>query len=259
MRQMNQTGLFAGVREVVDKGLDLDNYTTKRSALRLMERGATSSTLVRDVFETLERNWHANSQRRGRSRQNFRWHYPQTHVSDHNTSAEVTLERALINALQQAHRDDWSNQVPLISGIEGSHSHRRRAVDLVHHHGDGTFEFVELKVDSDTPLFAAMEVMVYGLLWLLSRRNQPDSSKASPILQANKLVLSVLAPRAYYSGHDTQSIAKIIDDGVQAVSAQEGVSMQFRFTAFPSAFSWGAGPRSSGQELIDFLDHREVV
>jgi hypothetical protein len=114
-----------------------------------------------------------------------------------NASAEVTFERALINALVKAGRNDWSNQVPLISGIVGPHAFKKRAVDLVHRQSDSSFEFVELKIKSDTPVFAAIEIL-YGLLWLLSRRDREILGyDAGPMLDARELGLSVIAPRDY--------------------------------------------------------------
>ncbi len=264
MRQTNQTGLFAGVREVIDKGLGVDNYATRRSARQLAKCGIPpgAGALVSDVFETLDQNWKANGRSSGTSRQNFRWRCPKTAISSHNRSAEITLERALIDALQRTDRRDWSNQVPLISGMGGPYAFRRRAVDLVQYRGGRSIEFVELKVESDTPVFAAVEILVYGLLWLLSRRNRQHSSEACPILDADDLTLSVLAPRAFYCGQDMDTIAKSVNDGLQALGERHGVTMRLRFTAFPLPFSWSADPavlRPLGQDLIALLDNREAV
>jgi hypothetical protein len=172
----------------------------------------------------------------------------------------VTLERALICALLKAGRVDWSNQIPLISGVAGPHAFKKCAVDLVHR-GERGFEFIELKVNSYTPVHAAVEILVYGLLWLLSRRDrQALGYPAGPILDAPKLALSVLAPRSYYSRYSVEPLASALNDGLVELGEQHGVTMGFGFTAFPAPFSW---PRDSGKpndrDLIALLDAREVV
>jgi hypothetical protein len=268
MRRRGETGLFAGVREVADRALGVSDYASKSAGLSLKEHGypAESATLVQGLFGVIDRNWNLaiRSARRSHSNENFRWHCPQTKFADHNKSPEVTLERALICALLKAGRVDWSNQIPLISGIAGPHAFKRRAVDLVHRHREGSFEFVELKVNSDTPVHAAVEILIYGLLWLLSRRDrQALGYPAGPILDASELVLSVLAPRSYYRRYFVQPLASALNEGLADVGKQHGVTMAFGFTAFRASFSW---PRDSNEpsepsdkELVALLDARETI
>src|ERR1035437_5414825 len=152
MKHKGEAGLFAGVRETADDTLGVSNYASKSAALSLTKQGyrPATSDLVPALFKVIDQNWNATVQnvRRSPTLQNFRWNSPQTKLADRNRSPEVTLERALICALLEAGRNDWSNQVPLISGIAGPHAFKKRAVDLVQQCGSG-FEFVELKVDSD--------------------------------------------------------------------------------------------------------------
>ena len=111
--------------------------------------GLGTATLVQALFNRLDNNW-ALLRPTGSppSRKNFRWHEPQRHICKSNSSAEVTLERALVNALIDARNNEWSNQVPLISGIAGPRAFKRRAIDLVWRQGESCFEFVELKMNS---------------------------------------------------------------------------------------------------------------
>ncbi|MBI3699666.1 MAG: hypothetical protein HY242_04385 [Afipia sp.] len=265
MRRTGELGLFANVRETVDQALNVRNYATRSAPKGLTEKGYTpdTATLVPALFEVIQRNWNAAIQagQRSPSTENFRWHCPQIKIADQNTSAEVTFERALIRALLKAGRNDWSNQVPLISGVAGPHAFKKRAVDLVHRSGKDAFEFVELKIDSDTPVYAAVEILVYGLLWFLSRRDRSALSyPAGPLLDASELKLSVLAPRDYYGSYSLGPLAKAINDGVLKLGEQHGVTMSFRFTAFPEAFFW---PRELGApsdlDLIGLLDARKTV
>ncbi len=268
MRRKNETGLFAGVREAVDQALGVSDFATVRDTLGFKEHGygAKTATLVPALFGLINLNWDAAVQngRRSYSQDNFRWHFPQTKIVDHNTSAEVTLERALIRALLKAGRNDWSNQVPLISGIAGPHAFKKRAVDLVQRRNEKVFEFVELKMQSDTPVYAAVEILVYGLLWLLSRRDREILHyPAGPMLGAGELRLSVLAPRNYYSRYSVEPLALAINDGLRKLGEQHGVTMSFRFTAFPESFSWPRQPaeptKPSDSDLIAFLDDRETI
>jgi len=268
MKRKDKTGLFAGVREVADKALGVSDYASKGAAVSLKERGypAETARLVPHLFEVINRNWivAVRGEQRSTSQENFRWHYPQTKIADLNKSPEVTLERALICALLKAGRIDWSNQVPLISGIAGPHAFKRRAVDLVQRRGKSSFEFVELKVDSDTPIHAAVEILVYGLFWLLSRRDRQALGYAKgPILDARDLALSVLAPRGYYDRYSVKPMASAISEGLRKLGEQHGVTMGFSFTTFPASFSWprnpGKPPKPSDKELIALLDAREVV
>ena len=266
MRRKGETGLFAGVRELVDRALGVSDYASKGAALCLKERGypAETATLVQDLFEVIERNWTlaVRSDRRSHSNENFRWHYPQTGFAPHNKSPEVTLERALICALLRAERDDWSNQVPLISGIAGPHAFKKCAVDLVYRKNEGSFEFIELKINSDTPVYAAVEILIYGLLWLLSRRERKHLGYAEgPILAARELMLSVLAPRSYYSRYSVEPLASAFNEGLVVLGKHHGVTMGFRFTAFPASWSPVSGehPKQSDEQLIPLLDAREAV
>jgi hypothetical protein len=268
MQRKDETGLFASVRETIDQTLGVCDYTSKTAALDLKNNGygADTADLVPELFKVIERNWNAALQtvRRSHSLENFRWRFPQTQHAQHNRSPEVTLERALIGALLAAGRKDWSNQVPIISGIAGPHAFKRRAIDLVHQRADSSFEFIELKIDSDTSIYAAIEILVYGLLWLLSRRDVKILDyKAGDILNAQELSLSVLAPQEYYRRYSVVPLAKAINDGLHQLGDQHGVTMSFRFTAFPRSFSWprnpGEAPIPSDEDLIGFLDRRETV
>ena len=84
-----------------------------------------------------------------------------------NKSAEVTLERAIA----QRWPEKWTYQMPVASGLFGEHSDKRRSIDLVYFGEHGSFDFVELKVESNTPLYAAMEILGYGLVYLASRND----------------------------------------------------------------------------------------
>jgi hypothetical protein len=214
--------------------------------------------LVQSLYDLLRENWLRALPNARISRQNFRWHDPQRGISARNTSPEVTLERALVHAAVDSGRMDWSNQVPVVSGIAGARAYKRQAIDLVHHLPDGGFEFVELKIKSNTPLHATIEVLLYGLFWLLSRQSKIALGYAdNPILDAPVLQLSTLAPAAFYVGLNPLGLAGAIDRGVHALGQRHGVTMRFRQTAFPQTFRWPAAVANS--ELLSWLDCRELI
>jgi hypothetical protein len=264
MRGYGATGLFAGFPEAVDHVLGISRFASKSASAKLTQTGLSTSAsmLVPAMIEAIEHNWASALQSRSHSDKNFRWHSPQLELAEHNCSREVSFERTLVRALAVRNRKDWSNQIPLVSGIGGPHAFKRRAVDLARDWGDGCFEFVELKIDSDTPLFAAIEILVYGLLWLLCRRDRVrlGYSSANPILDAQRLRLSVLAPYIYYA-NCPRGLAIVINDGLRTVASRHGVAMDFRFTAFPAGFYWSSDPtdprKPPAADLIAMLDGRE--
>ena len=97
--------------------------------------------------------------------------------TDHET-AEVPLERSVAGLfrlyrllLTENPQADpvWFNQIPVSSGII-QHGKGSRAIDLVCRRSRGQYDFVELKfpkgAPTETPLFAALEVLKYGLIYL---------------------------------------------------------------------------------------------
>lgn len=256
--------LFEGLDPLINAAFGVVDYGQASAALNVSHRrplDLDGTAFVRAVFDHLAGNWERAMARSPRgSAQNFRWPVPQLVLADHNTSAEITLERRLIRALTAAGRTDWSNQVPLISGVAGPHAYKKRAVDLVHQTPEGGFELVELKVASNTPLFASIEILVYGLLWLLSRRDRHRLRYAGrPVVEATTLRLSVLAPAAFYAPYDLADLVHALDEGVAALGRECGVTMSFGIYAFRSDSTWAHTGPYTDAELIGFLDTRQRV
>lgn len=250
------TDLFAGVDAIINARLGVVNYRTKTATKTLVARAPGSldgEGLVEELFEMLRANWHRALPSAKASHQNFRWRYPQLSIAQQNTSPEVTLERAFIRACENASRGDWSNQVPIISGVIGPRAYKRRAIDLVRCLPEGTFEFIELKIASDTPLYATIEILLYGLLWLLSRECRTQLGyPPNPILDTPALQLRTLAPVAFYAGFLPFGFADAVDFGISTLGRQHGVTMGFCPMAFPRDFSW---PLCSGHaELFHWFD-----
>lgn len=117
--------------------------------------------------------------------------------------------------------------MPVASGLIPAAGDRRRAIDLVHKLGNAHFELIELKIASDTPLFAAIEIIAYGCLWLIARSDKP--TRPSALLDADQVDLCVLAPSDYYAPYELADLATALDVGVRALGEREGVELSFAF------------------------------
>ena len=146
----------------------------------------------------------------------------------------------------------------MVSGIAGPRANKRRAIDLVRRVSERQFEFVELKIASDTPLYAAAEIVLYGLLWLHARgRCVQASASRNPLLAASSVWLSVLAPRAFFGQSDIAGMSTFFNSGLAALAQCHGVEMSLAFTAFPDAFAWPTA--LADDELVQLLDNRRPV
>jgi hypothetical protein len=260
----NAAGLFAGVDDLINAQFGLtERYRTKTANRSLLTCGRDDFdgvNFVESLFALLQQNWlratsHLPAGRR--SRENFRWHKPQLNLAVDNPSPEVTLERRFIRACQRAGRLDWSNQVPVVSGVASPHAYKRLSIDLVHRLADENFEFIELKIRSDTPLYAALEVIRYGLLWLLTREAKTILGYGpNVILDAPALSLTTLAPMKFYTNNPPH-LATRLEQGISRLGRRYGVDMHFRQVAFPQDFHWPAS--ATDHALIKWFDDRQSV
>lgn len=241
--------VFAGVLPTAAEALEVSGIRHRSALMALGDRGAIAADVVARVFETIATNWRqARLGSGGSSRQNWRWYEPQLYLAAHNTSPEVKLERAIAAA-----GGGWSNQVPICSGVAGPCADRRRAIDLVHKVGEGHFAFVELKIASDTPLYAAIEIIGYCCVWLLSR-GEPQSAERE-LLAAQQVDLVVLAPAAYYARFRLDGLAAALNAQISAMGRAHGVKLAFRFEVLPDALTHD--PLPPPREILALLDQRE--
>ena len=202
------------------------------------------------VFAVIKNNWLAADAEDNRdcSQQNWRW-TTQTRVSPKNKSPEVLLERAIASACASTNRTDWANQIPVASGLIKDAADGRRAIDLARCRGLEHYELIELKIASDTPLYAAIELLGYASLWLLSRATPPAHEPM--LLKAKHIDLRVLAPPAYYTPFELAGLERCIDGGVRAIGQRRGVQMTFKFDLLPPALLQSPLPDDSS--LLDAM------
>ncbi|WP_153559423.1 hypothetical protein [Roseimaritima sediminicola] len=201
--------------------------------------------LVSDLFGQMMRNWGAAGCPSTNSPENWRF---KQHLKfdDDNRSAEVLLERTIAWMAG----DELANQIPVDSGLLGRSS---RTLDLATQKGEA-FELIELKVDkvnSDTPLSAAIQVLNYGLANLFFQLNQHrvlPSGSDNLLLSAKLLRLRVLALVEYYE-REPETIDWLSDFEGCLSQGLTGFSDQFLnpeyprfegfcFQAFPGDFRW---------------------
>ena len=162
--------LFGSVPAVVNQALGLGDgsYEHRGPFLGRELSVADGVRLARDVLKAVADDFErvASSAAKAPSSENWRM-VEQTNQWTEGHSEEVDLERFLVKA--RLRPSEWWNQVPIASALGGG---RRQCIDLVHARGNGCYDFVELKVKSNTPIYAAVEVLQYGYFWLLSRAHR---------------------------------------------------------------------------------------
>lgn len=213
--------IFNGIDAILDKWLGLighededdfgskAKYKSKTAAIALSENGSpfksqadnnSVAKLISDCLNQLKNNLNAlNPDKIEPS--NWKWE-KSLHLASHNTSQEKTLEKLVAFLLDE----NWMNQMPVCNGLLGKGGSNACRVDLVHR-DESSYNLIELKYSdkddggSDNPLFAAMEILRYGLVYLLFRKHQlltTKSSKDHHIMGATKIQLVVLAPSSWY-------------------------------------------------------------
>ncbi len=135
-------------------------------------------------------------------------------------------------------RVGW-NQVPVASGLVDARHDKRAALDLVKLDDDAA-RFVELKWESDTPAYAAFEVLRYGLVYLFSRVKAIEFGYVDlPMMRVGRVDLQVLAPAVFFDKHDLGWLEQGLDHALDEFPHQrtsDQLSIGFEFLAFPPEF-----------------------
>ena len=229
---MSDSSILTDVDDVINEALGLENSRLKynhKERCQLFSKGKTpeldGAVLIRKIFDQIQSNWHKGKSRS--NNQNWRWE-PNPEIADKNKSREVFLERLIIKTQVGA---DWVNQVPVASGLT-SRAGGRRAIDLVHRGENDWYELIELKVDhgGGTPLFAAMEILQYGVLYIFSREKAQELGyEGIELLKAKGINLRVLAPADYYAPYNLLWLEKSIDSGLASFLSKFNFKMDFKF------------------------------
>lgn len=243
--------IFNGTDEIISSVLNLGPGQTlkqKSTCRRLTPETLSTSdfvALVSDIYSRMRNNLTD----RVPSRENWRIER-QTNLDPVNRSPEILLERAIVLLSERGILKDWFNQVPVASGLINKDADKRAAIDLMRYRNK-SIELVELKWESDTPAYAAIEILRYGLAYLLSYVNKDAFGYAgNPLMGAKQVSLCVLAPHKYYDDCNLSWLRRGLNNGVHALAEKEAdqvFSMDFSFLAFPAGFSL---PFTTGEEVL---------
>jgi len=225
--------IFEGVDILIDQHLDILRVGTPphhrhRACLKRLNDKPENfeiSKLLKGIASILKTNWEKNGRRRG-SKENWRWE-KQLYIRDANQSREKQLEKAIVAKCGQ----EWVNQVPTASGLTNSTAGKHCNIDLIHRLPDETCEFIELKYTCDTPLFAAFEILKYGLLYVFTRQHLNDLtvSPETNLFTLNHVHLRVVAPASYYSGCRLEWLLLEVNRGLADALSKEDFRMDLKF------------------------------
>lgn len=242
-------GILKGTEDLINEYLFGKNthdyrHVAKGRSLRKFPNtnNLNAEMMLKKLIQQIQRNLEERDKDKvGKSKENWR-EAPQLYLGTRNTSMEVQLERAIV----QQSPTGWWNQMPIASGLVHSDHDRRRAIDLVHKYGADSkcYDFIELKIDSDTPLFALMEILLYGLIYLVLRKERgwlPEPSQQRQVFSARFIGLRVLAPKAYFDQYGlsliedelTLALSKIIE-GLQL---EDSLVMEISSHCLPEGWS----------------------
>ena len=232
-------------------------YQHRTAALSLKDRATIPSSkhFLLATYKQIDNNWNdaVKAGSYSPSRENWRFK-PRPDISPKNTSPEVRLERAIVSVAN----NHWANQIPTSSGLVGPQSDKVRNIDLVYRDDNQNFTLIELKVKSNTPLFAAIEILTYGLLFAWSRNNADHlsyDSSVQPLLAAKSINLCVLAPKEYYKDFKLKKLGESINLGLSEAKGIFGIPYTFEFTQFPKPLKSDDSP----EQLLENAEQREAI
>ena len=254
--------IYDGINDIIDRELRVTSigqtkpHHQHKGALHKVRDEGQGLFRGERLFAEMVKRLEANLRRaprfheKGPSAENWRFEQ-QPYISEQNTRAETTLEKKAVELLGP----DWANQVPTASGLWDHTADKHRNVDLVERVADGEYHLIELKVADKHPLFAAMEILGYGALYVLARRHYPAETQASKeLLQAKKIKLVVLAPVRFYMKARLSWLEDELDKGLRAFTRSQpdlDFDMGFEFQRFQPRFAW---PCSDYELLAGFED-----
>lgn len=267
--------IFDGTSAIINRSLfslqpiEFQQLTALRALGECGSLRLDGESLVRELYDHTVERWRAVNgcfQRRA-STENWRFTL-NTKLSEKNTSREKQVEKRVSLLAEQGRlaKSDWANQIPVASGLLNQHADKKACIDLAQRTAPGSFDLIELKLDpvSGHALFAAMEALRYGVLYLFSRRSGRELGYfhgGSGLLGAHRLRLVVLATGSYYRGVPMWLLRSLRDElsaGLAAECRREGPAglvMDLDFEQFGEPFLWP----NSDDELIRALLARHSV
>ena len=211
---------------------------------------------ITEAFQQIQNN-HQNALIRGPrppQNSNYRWSKQLT-MQAHN-SGEKRLEKLAASILN----DDWVNQVPVCSGFTWA-SEGKRAIDLARRISEHECEFIELKYARDHgganhPLYAIMEILEYGLVYLMARNNLLiiDADPQTYLRGVNRINLVVLAPAEFFNEFEIAWLLNALNNGLAQLVERENlnIEMSLRCNVLSNEFI------TFYHDLEDKMDNRRI-
>ena len=268
--------ILNGVDEILDHWLGLTGnpvygnipkFNSKQAGIDLSnqggplplegELGLTPENAISQAMQRIGLN-HLNLDAVAPSESNWEWKKSH-HLSPNSRSPEKVLEK-LVTFLFGT---DWVNQIPVCNGFPIGQANARR-IDLAYRRPEPNrnhYELIELKFGlsannpgANHPLYAAMEVLEYGLLYIFFRQSgflNPRPSPRHHLLDAETVDLVVLAPENWYKfrvygvpqpvSYHLSWLEEAITEGLSAYLNANGLPfrMSFRFESFPAEVAAG--------------------
>jgi len=226
-----------GLREIIDRYFGLEgigqspHHKHIKSCKKLSEnppKDLNASILIKELYQQIV-HYHKNHQKPSTSIEN--WRFKKIQKASSKNKLEVGLERRIVCCADE----NWVNQVPTIAGVVKGEPESRTAIDLVHRINMEEYEFIELKVASNTPLYTAMEITLYGLFYVFYRANLKllINGKEIPELLNGKIIhLKVLAPQDFYVRYELKWFEDFLNEGWRSflkLFEKLDVEMDFQF------------------------------
>lgn len=198
--------LLDGVEQFINAALPVPTgptgYKAKTTADRLNMQPPPSvnlSKLIDDLWRQLVVNWVEGGCKSG-GEVNWRWEL-RDNLSHDNKSPEVVLQRNLMKLARTDPRakERWSNETPTASGLSEDSGGEPGHLDLAYQSSVDHVTLIELKVGSNTPVSAAIQLVIYALMLVLARTvNRQIKVTDARWLTFKRADLRVLAPTRFY-------------------------------------------------------------
>lgn len=272
----NEDGIFSGLENIANRYL-LDptwerkngkktNFGHKKNCLLLSLKSVpkffNAENMIHEMYGKIESNI-SNRDKDSKfspSRANFDFSFrcnsePSAGKKTISTKPEVTLERAIIKARRKPSlaEDEWTYQMPVASGLFGKNTDKSSNIDLVRKQPEGVFDLIELKIGSNNPLYAAVEILRYGLAYAASRKLAEKigyDKTTLEILSAKIIRLLVLAPPPFYDPrYKLAWLEDELNNALKKFSQAHDYSMLFEFQLLN--YDWKATDSPTEEQLVD--------
>ncbi len=267
--------ILAGTDAIINRCLfaNAANQYQQISALRILcgknSLCPNAAALVRELYECMEETWLRSTRRLSTQPSKKNWRFTQeAKMNESNLSREKQVEKRIAQLAQAGSldADRWANQVPVASGLLGAHTDKKACVDLAFRESPHSFDLFELKISSASghALYAVMEVLRYGLVYLFSRRHARELGYVIGglgLLGAEQIRLVVLAPAAYFSEVPSPWLRALCCEMTAGLASEirregpKGLSMGIDAEQFPESFAWPC----SDEDLVGAVLGRQRV